>query len=112
MIRLPRISNFTDIDPFFDEPEVGVRLIGHVNELGTPDLLILPGTKSTMDDLAWLKAQGFDQAITHLRECGTKIIGICGGFQMLGETLLDPEAVEGMVNLQRVLGYYRWKLFL
>lgn len=95
MIRLPRISNFTDIDPFFDEPEVGVRLIGHVNELGTPDLLILPGTKSTMDDLAWLKAQGFDQAITHLRECGTKIIGICGGFQMLGETLLDPEAVEG-----------------
>lgn len=48
-----------------------------------------------MDDLAWLKAQGFDQAITHLRECGTKIIGICGGFQMLGETLLDPEAVEG-----------------
>ena len=95
MIRLPRISNFTDIDPFFDEPEVGVRLIGHVNELGTPDLLILPGTKSTMDDLAWLKAQGFDQAITHLREYGTKIIGICGGFQMLGETLLDPEAVEG-----------------
>ncbi|CAM5710725.1 Cobyric acid synthase OS=Lysinibacillus sphaericus OX=1421 GN=cobQ PE=3 SV=1 [Lysinibacillus sphaericus] len=56
MIRLPRISNFTDIDRFFDEPEVGVRLIGNVTELGTPDLLILPGTKSTMDDLAWLKA--------------------------------------------------------
>lgn len=95
MIRLPRISNFTDVDPFFDEPEVGVRLIGNVNELGTPDLLILPGTKSTMDDLAWLKAQGFDQAIANLRARGTKIIGICGGFQMLGETLLDPDAVEG-----------------
>jgi len=95
MIRLPRISNFTDVDPFFDEPEVGVRLIGNVQELGTPDLLILPGTKNTMDDLAWLKEQGFDQAISNLRQQGTKIIGICGGFQMLGETLLDPEAVEG-----------------
>lgn len=95
MIRLPRISNFTDVDPFFDEPEVGVRLIANVSELGTPDLLIVPGTKSTMDDLAWLKAQGFDRAIEDLRAQGTKIIGICGGFQMLGETLLDPDAVEG-----------------
>ncbi len=48
-----------------------------------------------MDDLVWLKEQGFDQAIANLRQQGTKIIGICGGFQMLGETLLDPEAVEG-----------------
>ncbi|MFJ7735684.1 cobyric acid synthase [Lysinibacillus sp. NPDC097287] len=95
MIRLPRISNFTDVDPFFDEPEVGVRLIANVTELGTPDLLIVPGTKSTMDDLAWLKAQGFEMAIENLRAKGTKIIGICGGFQMLGETLLDPDAVEG-----------------
>ena len=95
MIRLPRISNFTDIDPFFDEPEVGVRLIATVAELGTPDLLIVPGTKSTMDDLAWLKEQGLDVAIEQLRAQGTKIIGICGGFQMLGETLLDPDAVEG-----------------
>ena len=72
-----------------------MRLIGNINELGTPDLLILPGTKSTIDDLAWLKEQGFDHAIANLRARGTKIIGICGGFQMLGETLLDPDAVEG-----------------
>ena len=95
MIRLPRISNFTDVDPFFDEPEVGVRLIANVGELGSPDLLIVPGTKSTMDDLAWLKAQGFNTAIEDLRAQGTKIIGICGGFQMLGETLSDPDTVEG-----------------
>ncbi len=104
MIRLPRISNFTDVDPFFDEPEVGVRLIANVAELGTPDLLILPGTKSTMDDLAWLKAQGFEQAIANLRARGTKIIGICGGFQMLGETLLDPDAVEGNGDAAQGLG--------
>ncbi len=104
MIRLPRISNFTDVDPFFDEPEVGVRLIGNVAELGTPDLLIVPGTKSTMDDLAWLKAQGFAQAFASLRARGTKIIGICGGFQMLGEVLLDPEAVEGNGDSAHGLG--------
>ncbi|MGE7624089.1 cobyric acid synthase [Viridibacillus sp. NPDC096237] len=95
MIRLPRISNFTDIDPFFDEPEVGVRLVRLLSELGTPDLLILPGTKNSMDDLQWLRDEGFVQAINKLREKGTRIFGICGGFQILGDHLLDPEAVEG-----------------
>ena len=84
MIRLPRISNFTDVDPFFDEPDVGVRLVGSVSELGEPDLLIIPGTKSTLDDLAWLKEQGFAKKIQELHQKGTRIIGVCGGFQMLG----------------------------
>ncbi|MGX9134580.1 cobyric acid synthase [Rummeliibacillus sp. JY-2-4R] len=95
MICLPRISNFTDVDPFFDEPEVGVRLVRHVKDLGNPDLLILPGTKNTIDDLQWLKDQGFELAINRLVEKGTHIFGICGGFQMLGQRLLDPDAVEG-----------------
>ncbi|WP_445684513.1 cobyric acid synthase [Viridibacillus sp. FSL R5-0468] len=95
MIRLPKISNFTDVDPFFDEPEVGVRLVRSLSELGTPDLLILPGTKNTVDDLQWLRDEGFVEAIQKLRAKGTRIFGICGGFQMLGDQLLDPEAVEG-----------------
>ncbi|SNT20773.1 adenosylcobyric acid synthase (glutamine-hydrolysing) [Bacillus sp. OK838] len=95
VLRFPRISNFTDVDPFFDEPGVGVRLVGSVHELGNPDLLILPGTKNTMEDLEWMKSAGLDGAINELREQGTMIFGICGGFQMLGTKLFDPDAVEG-----------------
>lgn len=95
MIQLPRISNFTDIDPFFDEPEVGVRLVRTIKDLGNPDLLIIPGTKNTIEDLQWLKDEGFEQAIHQLVESGTRIFGICGGFQMLGQSLQDPDAVEG-----------------
>lgn len=95
VLRFPRISNFTDVDPFFDEPGVGVRLVGSVHELGNPDLLILPGTKNTMEDLEWMKSVGLDEAINELREQGTVIFGICGGFQMLGTKLFDPDAVEG-----------------
>ncbi|MCK1983360.1 MULTISPECIES: cobyric acid synthase [Peribacillus] len=95
VLRFPRISNFTDVDPFFDEPGVGVRLVSTVHELGNPDLLILPGTKNTMEDLEWLKRMGLDRAINELRKHGTMIFGICGGFQMLGTKLFDPDAVEG-----------------
>lgn len=95
VLRFPRISNFTDVDPFFDEPGVGVRLVSSVHELGNPDLLILPGTKNTMEDLEWLKRMGLDGAIDERRKQGTMIFGICGGFQMLGTKLFDPDAVEG-----------------
>ncbi|MGE7184933.1 cobyric acid synthase [Peribacillus sp. NPDC006672] len=95
VLRFPRISNFTDVDPFFDEPGVGVRLVSSVHELGNPDLLILPGTKNTMEDLEWLNRMGLDGAINKLREQGTVIFGICGGFQMLGTKLFDPDGVEG-----------------
>ncbi|CAH0277225.1 cobyric acid synthase [Peribacillus simplex] len=95
VLRFPRISNFTDVDPFFDEPGVGVRLVSSVHELGNPDLLILPGTKNTMEDLEWLNRMGLDRAINELRKQGTMIFGICGGFQMLGTKLFDPDAVEG-----------------
>ncbi|MBO0997631.1 cobyric acid synthase [Bacillus sp. SD075] len=98
VLRFPRISNFTDVDPFFDEPGVGVRLVSSVHELGNPDLLILPGTKNTMEDLEWLNRMGLDAAINELRKEGTVIFGICGGFQMLGTKLFDPDAVEGDVE--------------
>ncbi|MFF2455645.1 cobyric acid synthase [Peribacillus simplex] len=95
VLRFPRISNFTDVDPFFDEPGVGVRLVNSVHELGNPDLVILPGTKNTMEDLEWLNRMGLNGAIKELRKQGTMIFGICGGFQMLGTKLFDPDAVEG-----------------
>ncbi|MGE7878144.1 cobyric acid synthase [Peribacillus muralis] len=94
VLKFPHISNFTDVDPFFDEPGVGVRLVGNILELGRPDLLILPGTKNTIEDLKWMKGAGFDGAIKELRKHGTIIVGICGGFQMLGTNLFDPDAVE------------------
>ncbi|MFD9625626.1 cobyric acid synthase [Peribacillus muralis] len=95
VLKFPHISNFTDVDPFFDEPGVGVRLVASVYELGNPDLLILPGTKNTIEDLNWLKQVGLDRTIKELREQGTMIFGICGGFQMLGTKLFDPDGVEG-----------------
>ncbi|MDN4493949.1 cobyric acid synthase [Ureibacillus aquaedulcis] len=95
MVKLPHISNFTDIDPFYDEPGVNVRLVSNLHQLQTPDLLILPGTKNTIEDLEWLKQSGLAESIQQLVKKGTRIFGICGGYQMLGELLIDPNAVEG-----------------
>lgn len=94
VIRMPRISNFTDFTPLSMHPDLGVRYAGSVKELGTPDLVILPGTKNTMGDLAWIRQNGLEAAILKLHAAGTPVFGVCGGFQMLGERLLDPEGVE------------------
>ena len=76
-------------------PAVGLRYIARVEELGRPDLVILPGTKSTLHDLRWLRQSGLEAAIQKLAAGGTPVIGICGGYQMLGESLSDPEGAEG-----------------
>ena len=94
-VRLPHLANFTDLAPLERHPQAGVRYVGAASELGRPDLVVLPGTKSTMDDLAWLRAQGLDACVRALAEQGTPTLGICGGYQMLGETLADPEGAEG-----------------
>ncbi len=94
VIRLGQISNFDDFDPLAAEPRVRVRFVDTPGALGTPDLLILPGTKSTIADLARLRRDGLDRAIVALARGGTPTIGICGGFQMLGETIADPFGVE------------------
>ena len=94
VIRLPRISNFTDFAPLEAHPALGVRYVTRREELGNPDLLILPGTKSTMADLRWLRETGLAAAILRLREKGTPVLGVCGGYQMLGKTLSDPEGAE------------------
>lgn len=94
VLRLPRISNFTDFTPLERHPALGVRYVSKVGELGRPDLVILPGTKNTMDDFLWLRQNGLETAVKHLAANGTPVLGICGGYQMLGQTLSDPHGVE------------------
>lgn len=95
VIDLPHISNFTDFDPLGIEPDVCVQVIRCVEDLGEPDAIILPGSKNVMADLAYLKKTGLDRKIRKLAENSkTEILGICGGFQMLGTRLDDPSGVE------------------
>ncbi len=96
VIRLPRISNFTDFAALESHPLVGVRYVDRPADLGAPDLLILPGTKSTMDDLLWLRQSGLEAAIQKSAAAGTPVLGVCGGYQMLGRALSDPEGAEGV----------------
>jgi adenosylcobyric acid synthase len=94
IMRLPRIANLDEFQPLAAEPGVRVRWIADAESLGDPDLIIVPGTKSTMDDLAWLRERRLGAAIREHRANGTPVFGICGGFQMLGTRLVDEAGVE------------------
>lgn len=94
VIRLPRISNFTDFNVFESIEGVSLRYVSQVSQLKRPDMIILPGTKNTMKDLAWLRQSGIEAAVLKAEERGCVIFGVCGGYQMLGETLSDPGGVE------------------
>lgn len=95
VIRLPRISNFTDFDPLEAESTVTVKYINPKQSLGHPDAVILPGTKTTIADLQILKQTGMAEAIKNYVAAGGTVMGICGGFQILGQALADPDAIEG-----------------
>lgn len=95
VIQFPRIANFDDFDPLLHEPGVKLRFVREVAALGQPQAIILPGTKSTMADLAWLRERGLAQRICELAAEGTAVVGICGGYQMLGTDIYDPDQVEG-----------------
>ena len=94
VIALPHISNFDDFEPLAGEAAVGVRYVATARELGQPHAVILPGTKVTLHDLQWLRSQGLDQAIGGARRAGAAVVGICGGYQMMGSSLADPLGVE------------------
>ena len=94
IVRLPRISNFTDFAPFERYENVSVRYVDRPQDLHRPDLILLPGTKSTISDLKWLRQSGLEAAVLKLADAGTPVIGICGGYQMLGQKISDPEGAE------------------
>jgi adenosylcobyric acid synthase len=94
VLRLAHISNFTDFDPLAHEPGVRVRYVKGPSELGRPDLLIIPGSKNTISDLLDLRRSGLEEAVISYHASGGRVAGICGGYQMLGKTVADPEGVE------------------
>lgn len=104
VVRLPRISNFDDFDPLAAEPGVSVRYIDSPAELGQPDAVILPGTKSTISELLWLRQQGLDQAIRQYARAGGAVVGICGGYQLLGQHINDPDGIESRLPETEGLG--------
>ena len=93
VIRYPRISNFTDFNVFEQMPEVTVRYVTSISELYHPDMIFLPGSKNTMGDLKWMRQNGLEAAVKKLSE-DIQVFGICGGYQMLGQEISDPDGVE------------------
>lgn len=93
VIRYPRISNFTDFNVFEQIPEVSVRYITSADKLGSPDLIFLPGSKNTMGDLDWMRRNGLEAAVKKMAQ-DIPVCGICGGYQMMGEHISDPEGME------------------
>lgn len=104
VIRYPHIANFDDCLPLEREPEISLRFVERPDDIGNPALLILPGTKATVSDLAWLREQGFEAPIRARAASGGLILGICGGCQMLGRQIRDPEGVESRVDTSEGLG--------
>lgn len=100
VIRLPHLANFTDFSPLEAHPALGLRYVDGVRRLGRPDLVILPGTKNTMGDLVWLRESGLADAILRLAREEVPVLGVCGGYQMLGRVLDDPEGVERQGRLE------------
>ncbi len=98
VVRLPHIANFDDFDPLRREPSVSLRYVTGPAGLDSADLVVIPGTKTTASDLAWLKESGLADAIVRLRKDGKPVIGMCGGYQMLGERVLDPDGHESEVT--------------
>jgi adenosylcobyric acid synthase len=99
VVQLPFISNYSDLEPFLFEEDVSIRWVKHVDEFGAPDAVIIPGTKSTIHDLKFIKEQGLDVKIKNHFKNGGFTVGICGGYQILGDEIFDEAGSDtGIVN--------------
>ena len=98
VIRLPKISNFTDFDSLAGECDVTLRYVTTVDEIDDADVIVVPGSKNSSNDLMWLRAEGFEDAIKRRAAEGAAIVGICGGYQMLGRKIFDPHHTESTVE--------------
>jgi adenosylcobyric acid synthase len=107
VIALPHMANFTDFDALALEPSVSLAFLEHPEEMAAADLLLLPGSKQTLDDLEWLDRRGFARKLRRLCDAGISLIGICGGFQMLGSSIEDPHGIEnqGESSSRKGLGF-------
>ena len=115
VIRLPKISNFTDFGPFERYDNVSLRYVESLRELGRPDMILLPGTKSTIADLLWLRQSGLEAAIQKAAAAGTPVFGICGGYQMLGRSISDPgvlNSVEGILSPLSGMAYEGYEIHM
>ena len=95
LIDLPHISNFTDVEPLLPEKDVHLRIVRSLDDLGSPECIILPGSKNVVADLSYLDSSGLGRAMSCLARKGCEIVGICGGFMMLGVSVADPHGLEG-----------------
>ncbi|WP_224768288.1 cobyric acid synthase [Metabacillus idriensis] len=106
VLSYPRMSNFTDIDPLRLEPDVNIRFVKKASQFGNPDCIILPGTKNTAEDLLFLQQTGLLEKIKSSFKKGIYIAGICGGFQMLGDKLIDPNGIESIYQELDAIGIF------
>lgn len=105
VVNLPHISNFTDVEPFLEEPDVTLRIVDKVSDIGSPQAIILPGSKNVIHDLRFLKESGFAEKIDRCLAEGCEVVGICGGYQMLGKIIHDPYEIESTDGQLSALGY-------
>lgn len=104
VIKLPHLSNYTDYNVFSLEKSITLRYVSNLKEIGNPDLIILPGTKNTIEDLMYLKSMGMDEFIIRHAKSGKAVIGVCGGYQMLANSLHDPHHAESTIEQIAGLG--------
>ncbi|GAB6191730.1 cobyric acid synthase [Desulfocastanea catecholica] len=105
VVNLPHISNFTDIEPFLEEPDVTLRIVDKVSDFGSPQAIILPGSKNVIHDLRFLQESGFAEKIDRCLADDCELVGICGGYQMLGKVIHDPYEIESIDGRLSGLSY-------
>jgi adenosylcobyric acid synthase len=112
LVGLGHIANFTDFTPFESEPDIVIRKVLSVENLGNPDVIILPGSKNVISDLEKMRQRGLDEAVIELVKSGSWLIGICGGLQMAGATIADPDHIESKLPMIDGLGLLPLKTIL